>query len=607
MEPSCSSTFNSVVNYFMAIRLNKFDELSQLLCNDSSLVTRISLDGYTGLHLACKYGLEDIAEVLLDHQIRIDISDQKYDRNFLHWACIQGHNGILLMVMRKRTIDLSCIVNKLDKEGHTPIMLAVKSGRVETTRLLVTAGARTDIKTLKAGAQVTVFDMCNKSSELAQLLSETTKPAEPGSEKSIVFDGLVWGFSSNVGVSVSKLAKSKSKYIAQGWVQQQGRYHESVSVPLLSDADHSNSTLNKRAAIIEVIVKLNKDPRELEQELAVRSRLLMRSYRHADHPSSGTASTTVLETAAEEAVTVGGTMTSCLVSDIPNLTTSERASENDYFVQAVHTHLLTVPSQPDIWHAILLEKGIIDVHHLYDSMCQKATYSRLQDVRWKFAMAQRICEISKLLISAGEVWYDLKPSNFIVFPASCDGDSMTGTTPVKANNSLHTAFGTKTYKWLQKADWGVESFVIKATDLFSVYSVDARVCKSRISCTAKFLCPSLAQAFADETVREIVVSPAHMMWSLGMTLLQLLHSENKTFYGHFEIGHAEQVYAFLRQDCEALQQKVHNYVDDLVCTLEAISATDRETLLCALKGILQVSPVGRLNIEKAFELLCTLS
>lgn len=542
-----------VVQYFMNIRLSKAAELSQLAHDDPTLVARASRDGFNGLHLACKYGFISIAEILLEHGILTDEVDHKYGRTFLHWTAMQGHNDIIFLMLQRYHSNLCRVIDCTDKDGHTALMLAVKSGRVETTKLLLAAGARTDITALKAGVAVTVLNMCG-TRDLAQVISN----AAPSSSISNIpmcenaRDGMKWGFKTNIGASISKVGNKKSKLLAQGWMQQS-----------ICDAAHDAASNDNRKSR-DVMVKLNRDPRELQQELDVRHMLLSHTAGVAP-----TAPTVAMTTAN------GG---------------------DSYFVQALHAQLLTVPNQPDIWHAILLEKGIIDVHHLYDSMCQKATHSRLHDTRWKLRVVQQVCSVCRQLLDAGMVWYDLKPSNLIAFPAPCDNRSAVGST----GSDTRTGAGkdTKLYKWLQNSDWNTASIVIKATDLSSIFSVADAVRKEHISCTAKFLCPSVAQALSNADVTDLAVDPAHMLWALGMTILQLLHAENKTFYAHHDVGHADQVYAFLCQDSNTLQQLLDPFVDDFAHRIvEGLSTDERRKVCTLLKGLLRVKDTERMGIH----------
>jgi len=55
-----------------------------------------------------------------------------------------------------------------------------------------------------------------------------------------------------------------------------------------------------------------------------------------------------------------------------------------------------------------------------------------------------------------------------------------------------------------------------------------------------------------------------MMWSFGMTALQLLQHENKTIFAHYGVTNSEEVYAFLTQDSSAVQGKVQKYIETLV-------------------------------------------
>jgi hypothetical protein len=289
----------------------------------------------------------------------------------------------------------------------------------------------------------------------------------------------------------------------------------------------------------EVIIKLNKCDRELQQELDVRR---------------------------------------CIAS-----TPVQRLR-----VRARHPSVVSIPSSPgasaaESWHTIFLEKGIVDLHRLCDAMSQGATQSRLREAGWKLDVLRRLVSIVVALQQRGLVWYDLKPSNFIVFPPLSEekekesAREKSSTVPEIAaaaasvtelscadRAACSSQWGTKAHLWLQRCQWGAEDFILKATDLSSVFPAGSKVRKELISCTARYMCPALARAMQDSAVAEITVEPAHMLWALGMSALQLLQCESKTFYAHTGAAHSQEVFAFLGQADEVVQRSVDGYAESLV-------------------------------------------
>jgi serine/threonine protein kinase len=517
------------MEYFLGIRLNKPTELQSLLRDRPDRIGLIGKDGFTGLQLACKYGFLPIVQILIDYGATVNDTDLKYKRTCVHWAAMCGHTDIVLYLARE-SVHFCDAVNRVDFEGHTALMLASRSGRLETVRLMMQAGARTDIC---ANNGKTVFDMCNGSRDIEQALSSIS----PRTDLSNGATGVQWGISTGV-LLLAKSNASKFKLITNGWLKRQ-------SEPL--HAAGTSSTCN--SPINEVIVKLNRAPRELQREVDVRA-------------------------------LITGTPLECSI------------------VPLSHPALQT-PDSP--WHAILLEKGIIDLHHLYDAMSQGATCSRLQEVRWRATMAAAVCNICLLFERQGLVWYDLKPSNFIVCPKTCVSDaeaapSRAGGNAVADGNPPGAREGTKSaqsgpvmqpaisayqhtakaHLWLQHSSWDPFDFSIKATDLCSVHPSGSTAPKSELSCTARFMSPALAKAMRDPTVVNITACPVDMLWSLAMTALQLLHCENKTFYAVQGITQSEEVYTFLTQSHTTVCDAVESYIrNGLASQLQEHAAKDR--------------------------------
>lgn len=503
-----------LVRYFMNIRLNKVAELKEIVELDQAVVHAISRDGFNGFQLAAKYGFVAVAEILLASGVIVDVVDAKYGRTFLHWASINGHNDIIVFFTRNRNETMLTILNLTDFSGFTALMYAVKGGRVDIVRLLLAAGASLTT-TVQVGAEVkTVFDLCNRSEELVKILrqEETSrqKPTEPLSVGETKDSDLMWGLSGTT--HLSQHSQTRKKCVEVGWCR--------MSAAVITDTAQS-STANKNV-VREAIVKLNRDDRELRAELTIRTLL-------------NTPITTHEQNTVDSSTCIKDTTT----------------STNPHIVQLLlHPDVVTVANKGGVWCGILLEKGLLDLHHLCDYMHQHATHSRLHDLCWKIKIIIQLCNVCIEFSSRNVVWYDLKPSNFIVFPAS------------DAINDHENS--TKLHHWLQHSTWNTDTFALKAADLSSVYAAGDEIDKTFISCTAKYLHPSVASVMSQKDCHKLVCSSSHMMWSFGMTVLQLLHNENKTLFAYFEVANSEQVYAFLTQDSSILQCKVNEYIQYLV-------------------------------------------
>ena len=658
------------MDYFLAIRLNRPDDVVEIIKNEPCKLLAVSKDGFSGLQLACKYGFTEIVTILLEYGADVEAVDIKYGRTCLHWASICGYNNIILMLYRDASNVFSDILNKVDKTEHTSLMLACKGGRLETVKLLLAAGADITINLSKTnGVPLTVLDMCNGSNEIKSALlsySQTTDHNTTSSAHKTIDDHeIVWGLADSLGLNIDKLSGGRSKLIAKGWLQRcsstisssssssSGSSNscgtdssgssrcknisndtESIKPPTLTTTDHSplltttttNNSNNNKKQLVEVIVKLNHNKLELQQEID--NRILIQSM---------------------------GCITEIVAIQYNSVLTLRQTTGTS-----------------SLWYAILLEKGIIDMHHLYDAMAQGATVSKLHDVTWKLNVIKTLCNITKEFSRKGLVWCDLKPSNFIVclkkHSSSGSGsdnnnndndnsssDSMSGgvgsnnivsssdnsssavaattssnttstdnntdeitttdtsttTTSITPSEHLpqhqttdtvsnkYTPYSyintTKTHKWLQQSNWDLDYFTLKATDLSAIYPNNTMVLKENLSCTARFLCPSIAKIMRNKEKTYVTVSDAHMQWSLGMTVLQLLHTENKNFWSSFNISiHSNDIYNYLCEDVR-LQSLLYEYIDIVIKPLLQDNK-HCESIIQSLKATLCVQDTERVPL-----------
>eukprot|EP01032_Pedospumella_encystans_P023564 gene23564-26673_t len=298
-----------LMRYFMNIRLNKVTELKETLELDRSVVDAISRDGFDGLQLACKYGFVEVSDVLLSGGISATVTDAN--------------------------VQLAAVLDLADSSGHTALMYAVKGGRVQVVQLLLAAGASL-AGTAKVGATVkTVFDLCNKSEELVKILrqeeSRRSKPMDKltSAGNEMKCDDKAWGLTGTT--HLSQHSQTRKKCIEVGWIKQ--RVEETNT--------HSAAT---RSSKDEVIVKLNRDDRELRAELAIRTNL--------NTPIVSPEDTNI---------------------DSSPITTSA-AYTNPHIVQLLHSNIVTLSDKGGTWHGIILQKGLLDLHHLCDYMHQSTTH-----------------------------------------------------------------------------------------------------------------------------------------------------------------------------------------------------------------------------------------
>ncbi|KAI9684320.1 MAG: hypothetical protein M1822_005793 [Bathelium mastoideum] len=126
------------------------------LCNDAlvdSVIQAISVSTYrcsdyslyfpgqsNGLHLAARYGLNHIIEMLLEQNYRsgnmnIDSKDS-YGLTPLSWAATGGHKAVILLLLATGKTE----IETRDNNGWTPLFLAANNGHAAVVELLLATG-----------------------------------------------------------------------------------------------------------------------------------------------------------------------------------------------------------------------------------------------------------------------------------------------------------------------------------------------------------------------------------------------------------------------------------------------------------------------------------
>ena len=99
------------------------------------------------LHLACRRGNFDAAEILLCHHAIIpDIKDE-HDDTPLHEACLHGSDVVVDLLLTNATVSLN-FYNSFNKESQTPLHLACIEGHTNIVKRLLAKCPREKIKDL---------------------------------------------------------------------------------------------------------------------------------------------------------------------------------------------------------------------------------------------------------------------------------------------------------------------------------------------------------------------------------------------------------------------------------------------------------------------------
>jgi ankyrin repeat protein len=115
----------------------------RLLANDPSLAAAYTDEGWTALHLAAT---PEIAEMLLDAGAGINARNRHKEfgpgNSPLSAAVYQDRRDVVGLL-----IERGADVNQGDDANWRPLHLAVANGRLETARMLLEAGASTNVRT----------------------------------------------------------------------------------------------------------------------------------------------------------------------------------------------------------------------------------------------------------------------------------------------------------------------------------------------------------------------------------------------------------------------------------------------------------------------------
>jgi ankyrin repeat protein len=126
--------------------------LDELLTANRSLVSALSTDGWTPLHLAAFFGKKDAARLLLNKGAPVNARSTNAMENMPLHAAAAGKSTEIAKLL----IDHGANVNARQHGGWTPLHAAAQNGDLEMARSLVGAGA--DVQT-RAENNQTALDL----------------------------------------------------------------------------------------------------------------------------------------------------------------------------------------------------------------------------------------------------------------------------------------------------------------------------------------------------------------------------------------------------------------------------------------------------------------
>lgn len=138
----------------IAARSGNADKLRGLISKGEPVDKPIPKILQTALHIAADNGFEFVVSELLDRLAKSYVLDSD-KRTPLHLAAVHGHLKCvqLLVGPRNRDYDRAKCLDAADKNGYTPLMLAVEQGHVNVANELLRVGSSVKCSTIKGGLQ----------------------------------------------------------------------------------------------------------------------------------------------------------------------------------------------------------------------------------------------------------------------------------------------------------------------------------------------------------------------------------------------------------------------------------------------------------------------
>lgn len=122
---------------FAASIMGQTEEIERLIAGNRSLVSALSSDGWTPLHLAAFFGKDDAARLLVNKGAPVNARSTNAMHNMpLHAAAAGRHTEIA-----KLLLDHGAAADARQHGGWTPLHAAAQNGDIELAKALLAGGA----------------------------------------------------------------------------------------------------------------------------------------------------------------------------------------------------------------------------------------------------------------------------------------------------------------------------------------------------------------------------------------------------------------------------------------------------------------------------------
>lgn len=128
-------------SFFDAAALGDAGAIEKFLDSNPSLVTQLSPDGFTALHLAAFFGRPDVVEILLQRGADVAVrSNNAMHLCAIHSAAASG-NAAVMAALLARDVD----PDARQAQGFTALHEAALNGNLEMIRALLAKGANPNV------------------------------------------------------------------------------------------------------------------------------------------------------------------------------------------------------------------------------------------------------------------------------------------------------------------------------------------------------------------------------------------------------------------------------------------------------------------------------
>jgi uncharacterized protein len=148
-----------------AAAVGRFERVRELLEDDAALVTALSPDGFTPLHLAAFFGHPEVARLLVERGADTDV----VARNPMRVRPLHSAAAARQLEIAQLLVDDGADVNAPQERGFTPLHAAAQNGDLELARLLLGRGADREQAT-DDGRRATDFAAAGGHEEMLALL-----------------------------------------------------------------------------------------------------------------------------------------------------------------------------------------------------------------------------------------------------------------------------------------------------------------------------------------------------------------------------------------------------------------------------------------------------